>query len=354
MSQYRIKNRVVAVLCLLLSVLLLRAPALAAKGFAEGLRLCVETVLPALFPFFVLCEWLISLRGPHPLLRRVSRFLGFGREEGVLALLLSWFGGYAVCARLTGRLTRNGTLTERESAFLLMLGCCSSPGFVIGCVGGLMLGSLKLGVLLYALQLAANLISTLACLPLLPARRGASGRAACADTAEPAGFSLAVSSAVSSCLNVCGCVVFFRTLAAAAEPFLPHIPQVRPLLSALQEITAGCADFAALGGRAALYGCCLCLSVLGLSVWAQLALLLQGAASLRLLALNRLLHLLLLPALTAGAVRLLPGVLPVYRSLPARVIPAHRLAPDAALVAFLFLCAALYKLRQNFYNRKNQ
>ena len=96
MSQYRIKNRVVAVLCLLLSVLLLRAPALAAEGFAEGLRLCVETVLPALFPFFVLCEWLISLRGPHPLLRRVSRFLGFGREEGVLALLLSWFGGYAV------------------------------------------------------------------------------------------------------------------------------------------------------------------------------------------------------------------------------------------------------------------
>ena len=159
---------------------------------------------------------------------------------------------------------------------------------------------------------------------------------------------------MSSCLNVCGCVVFFRTLGAAAEPFLPHIPQVRPLLSALQEITAGCADFAALGGRAALYGCCLCLSVLGLSVWAQLALLLQGAASLRLLALNRLLHLLLLPALTAGAVRLLPGVLPVYRSLPARVIPAHRLAPDAALVAFLFLCAALYKLRQNFYNRKNQ
>lgn len=354
MSQYRIKNRVVAALCLLLSVLLLRAPALAAEGFAEGLRLCVETVLPALFPFFVLCEWLISLRGPHPLLRHVSRFLGFGREEGVLALLLSWFGGYAVCARLTGRLTRNGTLTERESAFLLMLGCCSSPGFVIGCVGGLMLGSIKLGVLLYALQLAANLISTLACLPLLPARRVASGRVACAETAEPAGFSPAVSSAVSSCLNVCGCVVFFRTLGAAAEPFLPHIPQVRPLLSALQEITAGCADFAALGGRAALYGCCLCLSVLGLSVWAQLALLLQGAASLRLLALNRLLHLLLLPALTAGAVRLLPGVLPVYRSLPARVIPAHRLAPDAALVAFLFLCAALYKLRQNFYNRKNQ
>ena len=198
-----------------------------------------------------------------------------------------------------------------------------------------MLGSIKLGVLLYALQLAANLISTLACLPLLPARRGASGRVACAETAEPAGFSPAVSSAVSSCLNVCGCVVFFRTLGAAAEPFLPHIPQVRPLLSALQEITAGCADFAALGGRAALYGCCLCLSVLGLSVWAQLALLLlQGAASLRLLALNRLLHLFLLQALTAGAVRLLPGVLPVYRSLPARVHPCAPARPRRRVGCF--------------------
>lgn len=353
MSQRTLKPRAVTVLCLLMALLLLRAPRLAAEGFASGLRLCVDTVLPALFPFFVLCEWLLSLRGGGALLRPVARFLGFQREKGALALLLSWFGGYAICARLTGKMAREGTLSARDAALLLMLGCCSSPGFVVGCVGGLMLGSLRLGVLLYALQLAANLVSTLLCLPLLPAQSPLASRPE-PELPRTGGFPAAVGNAVNSCLNVCGCVLFFRTLGAAAAPLLPDVPLARPLASAVQEITAGCADFAALGGGPALYGCCLCLSVLGLSVWAQLALLLQGAVPLRLLALNRLFHLFLLCGLVRGAAALMPGVLPVYRSLQARVIPAHRLPLDAALVAFLFLCAALYKVRQNFYNRKNQ
>ena len=355
MSQHRIHNRAAMAACLLLSILLLRSPALAAQGFASGLRLCVDTVLPALFPFFVICEWLLTLHQGHSrLLRGTARLLGMQREEGALALLLAWFGGYAVCARLTGRLSRAGTLNARESALLMMLGCCSSPGFVIGCVGGLMLGSLRLGILLYGLQLAANLLSTLLCVPLLPPKRALAAAPPAQTEEAPAGFSQAVGSAVTSCLNVCGCVLFFRVVGAVAAPFLPQAAPARPLVSALLEITAGCADFAALGGRAALYGCCLCLSALGLSVWAQLSLLLRGAVSLRLLALNRLLHLLLLTALVRAAVQFMPGVLPVYSSLQARVITTHRLPVDAAVVAFLFICAALYKARQSLYNRRSR
>ncbi len=87
---------------------------------------------------------------------------------------------------------------------------------------------------------------------------------------------------------------------------------------------------------------------------AQLSLLLRGAVSLRLLAFNRLLHLLLLTALVRVAVQFMPGVLPVYSSLQARVITTHRLPVDAAVVAFLFICAALYKARQSLYNRKSR
>ena len=47
----------------------------------------------------------------------------------------------------------------------------------------------------------------------------------------------------------------------------------RPYLNAALEISAGCADFAAAGSVA---GVCLCLSLLGASVLAQLAALLQG------------------------------------------------------------------------------
>ena len=94
------------------------------------------------------------------------------------------------------------------------------------------------------------------------------------------GLPQAISSAVTSSLSVCGCVVFFRIVGAVLLAVLPLPPTA---VSAALEVSAGCADFAALGGAAALYGCCACLSVLGVSVWAQLRLFAGAAYRPRLL-----------------------------------------------------------------------
>ncbi|MCO7110030.1 hypothetical protein NIA69_14040 [Gemmiger formicilis] len=100
----------------------------------------------------------------------------------------------------------------------------------------------------------------------------------------------AISSAVTSSLSVCGCVVFFRIVGAVLLAVLPLPPTA---VSAALEVSAGCADFAALGGAAALYGCCACLSVLGVSVWAQLRLFAGAAYRPRLLVFSRAVHLVL-------------------------------------------------------------
>lgn len=337
------------ILCCATGGLLLWQPQAAAQGFESGIQLCLRTVLPALFPFFVLCDWMMGFVGDGRALRPAARFLGMRNASGVLAILLSWLGGYAVAARLAGQLRREGTLSARDASLVMLLGCCSSPGFVIGCVGGLLLGNLALGVLLYGLQLSANLLSTALCLPLLPVASSAP-QGACLIPQKNS-FSGALGRAVDSSLQVCGCVLFFRTVAAAVLPFLPEQPLVQPLLSGLLEITAGCADFARLGGKPALYGICFCLSTLGLSVWAQLSMLLQGAVSCKLLAWNRAIHLVIFVLLVRLCTPFLPAECAVYSTLATRVIPMYRLPWDAAVVVFCFLCAALYKVRQNFYNK---
>lgn len=347
MSQLR--KTVMASGCLMAGILLLQNPALSVAGFQSGLRLCMDAVLPALFPFFVLCDLLVhSLPWKKSMLRRLAGALGM-TATGLSVVLLSWVGGYAVCAKLTGTLYRQKILSERDAARVVLLGCCSSPGFVIGCVGGMLLGNLRLGVLLYGLQLAANLLSTALCLPLL------AQRTSCLEggniSEENGGLSQAIGTAVQSSLQVCGCVVFFRVLGTVASPVLPSWPIARPLVGAVLEISGGCADFATLGGRAALYGCCFCMSVLGLSVWTQLTLLLQGAVPLPLLAVNRAIHLVVFGLLVHLLAKVLPGTLSVYSTLAGRVIPMRRLPLDAAVVVFLFICAALYKVRQNFYNK---
>lgn len=391
------KNRqgLAAAAALAFGVLVLAVPEAATRGFAGGTALCLQSVLPALFPFFVVCELLTAAPPLAVLLRPMQRVLGLESAETARALLLSWVGGYAVCARLAGQLYGAGRITRRDAALLQVLGCCSGPGFVIGCVGGALLGNVRLGVVLYAAQIGANLGAGAVCQLLshivganivrpsswrgcaFPERpltsetarvqtmfaptdctREVSGRSKvlsptrCGGSllAEGAkGLPQAISSAVTSSLSVCGCVVFFRIVGAVLLAVLPLPPTA---VSAALEVSAGCADFAALGGAAALYGCCACLSVLGVSVWAQLRLFAGAAYRPRLLVFSRAVHLVLLQLLVRVCAQLLPGSVTACSTLAARVLPVFRLPPDAAAAGFVFLCAALYKARQSLYNNK--
>lgn len=345
LRQQRLEMAALALLCLGL----LARPQAAAQGFADGARLCVGSLLPALFPFMVVCELLVGIDLSKVLLRPTARLLGLQSEDTAAALLASWLGGYAVCARLTAQLRSAGRISARDAALLMLLGCCSGPGFVVGYIGGLLLNSTALGALLYACQLAANLLAVMFCLPLLP-KADAPGTNNQPQEKQEISLPSAISSAASTCLNLCGCVIFFRVVAGVllADTNLPAVASA--CVSAICEITAGCAGFAAFGGRAALYGICLAMSLLGFSVWGQLKLLLQGQMPMRLLVASRLLHVVLFPLLVRALLWALPDAQAVFNTLAPRVVPMTRLPPDVAVVGAVFLCTLLYKGYKNIYN----
>lgn len=135
-----------AALALALSGLLLARPQAAAQGFAAGLKLCGGSLLPALFPLFVVC----GLLGPlAPVLgwplRPLMRLCGIRSPRAPAVLVLGWCGGYAVCAQQIAALRKTGELPPRDAALLLLLGCCSGPGFVVGCIGGQRLAAWRWG-----------------------------------------------------------------------------------------------------------------------------------------------------------------------------------------------------------------
>lgn len=321
-----------------LAALFLVHPDATAASFEQGVRLCMHTLLPALFPFFVACGLLTS---------------AVGRKGGfAAALLLSWLGGYAVCAGLVRDLRTQGKLSPFRANLLLLLGCCSGPGFVVGSIGGQLLGSVPLGLLLYAAQLVANLVCAALLWPL--AKRRCTDHplpTAAVKTPPPQNLPQAIAQAVDNSLCVCGTVVFFRMVQATLIASLVLPSSAVPFLSAFWEISSGCADFARLGGSTALYGLCLCLSGLGVSVFVQLQALLEGTANLRLLVLSRALHLPVLLLLVKCLAPCLPGEAAVFSSLTPRVVTMNRTAPDTAFVVFLFLCAVLYKAKKKNYNR---
>lgn len=325
-----------AALCL--SGLLLANPRAAAVGFEQGVAICLQTLLPALFPFFVTCSLVIASCS-H-------------RGSFWAALLLSWLGGYAVCAGLVHDLHVQGKISSRGAQLLLLLGCCSGPGFVVGSIGGQMLESAYLGLLLYVAQLVANLLAVLALWPFLVKRSNVPPAAGTPSSSarRPVSLSSAIVQAVNNCLSVCGAVVFFRILQAVWVQTFSFLSGLSPFVSAVLEISAGCTDFARLGNSLTLPGICLCMSVLGFSVFTQLHAILQGAADLRLLFFSRLVHIPCLWLLVRAGICFLPMQVPAFSSLAPRVITTSRVSPDAAFVIFLFLCAVLYKIRKKIYN----
>ncbi len=345
---------VAALAALALGVLLLAHPQAAARGFADGLALCTGSVLPALFPFFVVCELLCASAAAEILSRPLAplaRCCGAREPAAPLALFLSLLGGYAVCAATLGRMQADGRLCEESAERLLLVGLCAGPGFAVGCCGGLLLGSVRTGVLLYGLQLGAGLLAAACLMPFLKASAADREKSA-GDTAHRAvSLPQAIDSAVGSALRVCGCTIFFCIAAECLRPFLPRTALAWPLLGAALEVSTGCAAFAQLGGAAALYGVCLCVSLPGLSVFCQVRTLYGPRTPTAALAVCRLLHAVWLQLLMRLCARFLPDALPAWSSLSGRVILASRLPPDAALISFAFLCCALYKMGQRFYNR---
>lgn len=325
---------------LLLCGLFLAQPQACADGFSQGVSLCLHTLLPGLFPCFVACGLLAS-----------STTSG---NSFASAVFLSWIGGYAICAGLIRDLRIQGKISANQAQLLLLLGCCSGPGFVVGSIGGQMFDSVAVGVVLYTAQIVANLLCAflyMGCKGAHRTDRAFSSSSARTDSAVATGLSAAITQAVNSSLCVCGSVLFFRIVRNVIVNFFSLPAFLMPAISALLEISSGCGDFAALGGPFSLTGVCLSLSLLSLSVLTQIRSLLGGTASLRPLLLSRLVHIPLMLLLANLGFRLLPGDVVVFTSMAPRVISMNRVSPDAALVIFLFLCAVLYKIHEKNYNK---
>lgn len=105
----------------------------ATQGAVEGIRLCLETVIPSLFPFIILSGILTDAMfgTPLALLRPLGVWLKM--PEGSESLLLCAFlGGYPAGAAAVSGAYRKGSLTKQSAERLL--GFCNNagPAFLFG------------------------------------------------------------------------------------------------------------------------------------------------------------------------------------------------------------------------------
>lgn len=264
---------------LLLFVLLLRNPTLARTGVESGLSLCVQTLIPALFPFLVLTQLLVksglAMRLGRLLARPCRLLFGLGDACGS-ALLLGALSGYPVGATCTVALYRDGQCTRAEAARLLAITNNAGPAFLFGGVGAVLWRDLRVGILLYAAQLIAALIVGIAMRP----HETPTKKATPAPTPIRIGTLMdAIPQAAHAMLQICGTVLFFEVVLTALLSTLSPLAEfslTRCLLAGAFEVSAGATTAAALyGWESPALG----IGLTGLAIgWSGLSVLCQVAA----------------------------------------------------------------------------
>ena len=190
--------------------LLLVRSAVAGEAVRRGLTLCARSMVPALFPYFVVSGLFTSLGFAEGVGRRLApvteHLFGVG-GAGASALFLGLLGGYPVGGRTAGQLYRAGRLEKDEAQRLLAFCNNAGPSFILGVVGLGCFQSLRAGVLLYVIHaLSAVLVG------VLQKKKGRPRRSAPRPLSPPEkilpAFIRSVQDSAGAMVRICGFVVF--------------------------------------------------------------------------------------------------------------------------------------------------
>ena len=213
----------------------------ALQGAKQGLELCVQTIVPSLFPFFVISILLTdSLSGCkisalNPLLRFCKMPMG---SENLL--IVGFLGGYPVGAKCVYDTWKRGQITTIEAK--RCMGFCSNagPAFIFGMCG--MLFSKKCVVwILWGI----HIISALFVGSLLPGNEASTMPAA---QSKHISLQEAMTKGISAILGVCGWVILFRVMIAFGQRWFLWLfsENWRIIFEGVFELANGCSALVSL------------------------------------------------------------------------------------------------------------
>ena len=208
-------NRYIAIICAAGMLLLILDSQTALNGAAEGISLCINSLIPSLFPFFVLSILLTGALAGQAIrcLKPIGKLCKLpAGSESIFAVCM--LGGYPVGAQSISLLFQQGQLTHTQAE--RMLGFCNNagPSFIFGVLGS-MFSSKITPWLLWSIHILSALIVG-ALLPVSENECRISPRIKQID------FTEALSRAVKLQALVCGWVIFMRVILAFMERWVLH------------------------------------------------------------------------------------------------------------------------------------
>ena len=206
-------------------------------GAADGIALCLKTVLPSIFPFLILSgvinRTLIGKR--IPLLSTILRPCGIpiGAEY---IFILGFLGGYPLGAKCVYEAHKYGNLSSKDAK--RMLGFCNNagPSFIFGILGSIF-NDIRLAWLLWLVHILSAWI-----VGYILSKKPDS--AISMHDQVPFSLSEIVQSSVRTIGYICAWIVLFRVIITYLSKWLfSYIPaELSVLLTGILELANGCCN----------------------------------------------------------------------------------------------------------------
>ena len=247
----------------------------ALSGAREGIELCIRTLIPSLFPFFILSSYLTGnfIGRPVKILRPICNLCGV--PAGAESLLsVGFLGGYPVGAQNVAQAFCAGGVSKADAERLLAFCNNAGPAFIFGILGQ-MFSERYVPWMLWGIHMVSAL--------MVGVILSNDSNASVFLPGRTISFTKAQESSLKVMALVCGWVIVFRIVLTFLQRwFLWMLPEgVQIIISGFLELSNGCvqlSEIAPEGLRFLLAG--VLLSVGGLCVAMQTASV-AGGLSLR-------------------------------------------------------------------------
>ncbi len=243
------KNKLLTVICIIIAVIILTEPQIVTAGMKKGIELSVYSVIPALFPFMLLTNYMICNNLCqyisyvfYPLLSKIFPV----SKNGCFAVLIGFTGGYPMGAKTINDLYERNLIGKEEGKYLCTFCNNCSLSFLLNYVvytclnhfnmtAGLSINVKKIVALVYLPAILVGIINGFFFRKPLLRLKNMKHQA----ETSPVHSNNVIRSGINSILNLCVYVICFSVLAE----FVNHltIPSFsKCIMVSLIEITSGC------------------------------------------------------------------------------------------------------------------
>lgn len=310
----------------------------------SSVTLCITSVVPSLFPFFVCVRMLLELHICESAGRLFD--LPFKKLFALPSIfaggfILGCLCGFPMGAKISASFYKSGQCDKHQAVLGAILCNNAGPLFIIGTLGTVLLHQTRVGQFLWLIHLASAIITTLLLKPFFHIHLNK----ACFPFKHERPkrfdliFSTAVFDSIQTLLQVCGTIIFFN---AATQTLICFGMPKNGLLIGCIEMTGGLSHLAKTQQQISLPLCSFLLGLGGLSVWMQVASAFSSAQlPLFPYIMGKIIQGSIAAALTALLQSYIPVFLPVFNERTLSYIPQNAFSLLWILSVLILITATL-------------